>query len=46
LGAAKGYTPGIGGSEEGDGKGTKGNELMGITEGGDCVRTPVPDDDP
>ncbi len=41
MGEVKGYMPGIGGPEEGDGNGTKGYELMGITEGGDCVRVPL-----
>ncbi len=33
LGEVKGYTPGIGGSEDGDGNGTKVYELMGIPDG-------------
>ena len=39
LGDANGYTPGIGGSEEGDGNGTKAYERIGIPDGNGWVRT-------
>jgi hypothetical protein len=42
LGEAKGYTPGIGGPEEGDGNGAKVYKLMGIGVGNGWVRTAGP----
>ena len=42
LGEAKGYTPGIGGSEDGEGTGTKVHELMGMPDGSDWVRSLEP----
>jgi hypothetical protein len=42
LGDAKGYTPGIEGSDEGDGNGTKGYERMGIPDDSGWVRTLKP----
>ena len=38
LGGANKYTPGIGGSENGDENGTKVYELMGVPDGSDWVR--------
>ena len=44
LSAVKGYTPGIGGSEDGDGNGTKGNELCVFERGKDELPLPEEND--
>jgi hypothetical protein len=42
LGELAGYTPGIGGSEEGDGKGANGYEVTGMTDGPSSVSALIP----
>src|SRR5579863_6904759 len=39
LGAVSGYTPGMGGCEDGEGKGAKGYGVIGMTDGPGCVST-------
>jgi hypothetical protein len=41
FGELAGYTPGMGGSEEGEGKGTKAYGVVGITNGPGWVSTPL-----
>ena len=42
LGEVAGYTPGIGGSEDGDGKGVNGYGVTGTTDGPGSVSTLIP----
>jgi hypothetical protein len=42
LGERAGYTPGIDGSDDGDGKGAKGCEVIGMIDGPGSVSTLVP----
>ena len=42
MGDLAGYTPGIEGSEDGDGKGAKGYEVTGMIDGPGSVSTLVP----
>jgi hypothetical protein len=39
LGEVSGYTPGMGGCEDGEGKGKNGYGIVGMTDGPDCVST-------
>jgi hypothetical protein len=39
LGEVSGYTPGIGGCEDGEGKGKKEYGVVGMADGPDCVST-------